>query len=229
MASLPASRSSIRCLNSLAASKTSFYTSIKPLLFVSMPHQICRVEWLHAEGSLLTPTEGRISVANVTGPVCRHLLHLVALSSPHCVHTRLRTSSRASALHSTCSHVRRASRHVHATSTQSRRASSGRASLPAHARQHQASASWKSMRCSVSLAIVALDVHLMCLLHIVGGCDSHRMDLSSMVMLKDNHIWACGSITEAVKAARKSAGFATKIEVECDSEEAATEAIREPL
>lgn len=26
----------------------------------------------------------------------------------------------------------------------------------------------------------------------VGGVDSHRHDLSSMVMLKDNHIWATG-------------------------------------
>jgi nicotinate-nucleotide pyrophosphorylase (carboxylating) len=27
----------------------------------------------------------------------------------------------------------------------------------------------------------------------VGGVDPHRHDLSSMVMLKDNHIWASGS------------------------------------
>lgn len=26
----------------------------------------------------------------------------------------------------------------------------------------------------------------------VGGVDPHRHDLSSMVMLKDNHIWATG-------------------------------------
>ena len=29
----------------------------------------------------------------------------------------------------------------------------------------------------------------------VAGVDTHRYDLSSMVMLKDNHIWAVGSIT----------------------------------
>ena len=27
---------------------------------------------------------------------------------------------------------------------------------------------------------------------LVGGVDTHRMDLSSMIMLKDNHIWAQG-------------------------------------
>ncbi|KAJ2844595.1 nicotinate-nucleotide diphosphorylase (carboxylating) [Coemansia brasiliensis] len=59
----------------------------------------------------------------------------------------------------------------------------------------------------------------------VGGADTHRMDLSSMVMLKDNHIWATGSITKAVEQARMVAGFSTKIEVECQSEAEAMEAI----
>ncbi|KAI8320767.1 nicotinate-nucleotide diphosphorylase [Martensiomyces pterosporus] len=59
----------------------------------------------------------------------------------------------------------------------------------------------------------------------VGGADTHRMDLSTMVMLKDNHIWATGSITNAVKAAKSVAGFSIKIEVECQSEEEADEAI----
>jgi nicotinate-nucleotide pyrophosphorylase (carboxylating) len=52
----------------------------------------------------------------------------------------------------------------------------------------------------------------------------HKKDLSQMVMLKDNHIWACGSITNAVKLARKAAGFSQKIEVECQSLEEAIEA-----
>lgn len=60
---------------------------------------------------------------------------------------------------------------------------------------------------------------------LVGGLDTHRMDLSSMVMLKDNHIWAHGSITKAVQSARSVAGFSLKIEVECQSEEEADEAI----
>ncbi|KAI8968992.1 Quinolinate phosphoribosyl transferase [Mycotypha africana] len=60
---------------------------------------------------------------------------------------------------------------------------------------------------------------------LVGGLDTHRMDLSSMVMLKDNHIWSSGSITKAVENARKACGFSLKIEVECQSEQEADEAI----
>ncbi|XP_056224016.1 nicotinate-nucleotide pyrophosphorylase [carboxylating]-like isoform X2 [Seriola aureovittata] len=54
---------------------------------------------------------------------------------------------------------------------------------------------------------------------LVGGVSMHRQDLSGMVMLKDNHVWASGSITEAVKAARSVCGFSSKIEVECRSAE----------
>ena len=50
---------------------------------------------------------------------------------------------------------------------------------------------------------------------LVGGCATHRLDLSQMVMLKDNHVWAHGSIPGAVAAARAGAGFSAKIEVEC--------------
>ena len=53
---------------------------------------------------------------------------------------------------------------------------------------------------------------------LVGGADTHRHDLSSMIMLKDNHIWSRGSITNAVKEARSVGGFSLKIEVECGSE-----------
>lgn len=60
---------------------------------------------------------------------------------------------------------------------------------------------------------------------LVGGIDGHRHDLSSMIMLKDNHIWAKGSITKAVKAAKSVGGFAMKVEVECQSEAEADEAI----
>jgi len=60
---------------------------------------------------------------------------------------------------------------------------------------------------------------------IVGGCDTHRLDLSQMTMLKDNHIWSCGGdIKEAVGLARKAAGFSQKIEVECQNLEEAMEA-----
>lgn len=83
---------------------------------------------------------------------------------------------------------------------------------------------------------------------LVGGADPHRHDLSSMTMLKDNHIWAChnnkqrhektdtkdgdglksstaDAIPAAVRAARAAAGFSTKIEVECQSVEEAHAAI----
>lgn len=60
---------------------------------------------------------------------------------------------------------------------------------------------------------------------LVGGIDTHRMDLSSMIMLKDNHIWSQGSISAAVQKARTAGGFSHKIEVECRSEAEAEEAI----
>ncbi|KAJ1427464.1 nicotinatenucleotide pyrophosphorylase putative [Ochromonadaceae sp. CCMP2298] len=59
---------------------------------------------------------------------------------------------------------------------------------------------------------------------VVGGAATHRLDLSQMVMLKDNHIWSAGSITNAVKKARSAAGFSMKIEVECQSVAEALEA-----
>lgn len=61
---------------------------------------------------------------------------------------------------------------------------------------------------------------------LVGGCDGHRMDLSSMIMLKDNAIESCGSISKAVERARSLGGFALKIEVESRSWEEAVEAAR---
>ncbi|QPG76992.1 nicotinate-nucleotide diphosphorylase (carboxylating) [Brettanomyces nanus] len=60
---------------------------------------------------------------------------------------------------------------------------------------------------------------------LVGGIDTHRYDLSSMIMLKDNHIWATGSITKAVESAKRVAGFSSKIEVEVQNEDEAIEAI----
>lgn len=60
---------------------------------------------------------------------------------------------------------------------------------------------------------------------LVGGADGHRMDLSSMIMLKDNHVWSRGSIKEAVAAAKAVGGFSLKVEVEVQSEEEADEAI----
>lgn len=48
-----------------------------------------------------------------------------------------------------------------------------------------------------------------------------------MTMLKDNHIWACGGdITRAVRTAKAAGGFSVKVEVECQSEGEAVEAVR---
>jgi nicotinate-nucleotide pyrophosphorylase (carboxylating) len=58
----------------------------------------------------------------------------------------------------------------------------------------------------------------------IGGGDTHRMDLSSMVLIKDNHINLCGSVGEAVKRARAASSFTTKIEVEVRSLAEALEA-----
>lgn len=61
----------------------------------------------------------------------------------------------------------------------------------------------------------------------VGGGDMHRMDLSAMTMIKDNHVRACsGDIGRAVETARRAAGFAAKVEVECRDEGEAVEAVR---
>lgn len=50
---------------------------------------------------------------------------------------------------------------------------------------------------------------------LVGGAATHRLDLSQMVMLKDNHVWSCigdHSIVEAIRRAKSAAGFSQKIE-----------------
>ncbi|CBF82722.1 nicotinate-nucleotide diphosphorylase (carboxylating) [Aspergillus nidulans FGSC A4] len=80
---------------------------------------------------------------------------------------------------------------------------------------------------------------------LVGGADPHRHDLSSMTMLKDNHVWACANnassstattaangeqdiaaaIPKAVQAAKAVGGFATKVEVEVRSLDEANAAI----
>lgn len=48
-----------------------------------------------------------------------------------------------------------------------------------------------------------------------GGGRNHRMGLFDMVLIKDNHIDACGSITEAVARVRRRVGATLPIEVEC--------------
>ncbi|KAK0206323.1 Quinolinate phosphoribosyl transferase [Desarmillaria ectypa] len=60
---------------------------------------------------------------------------------------------------------------------------------------------------------------------LVGGIDPHRHDLSSMIMLKDNHIWSSGTITAAIQQARSVGGFSLLLDVEVSSEAEADEAI----
>jgi len=58
-----------------------------------------------------------------------------------------------------------------------------------------------------------------------GGGANHRMGLFDAVMLKDNHILAVGSITEAVNRVRAYASHLTRIEVECTTLEMVAEAV----
>ena len=54
----------------------------------------------------------------------------------------------------------------------------------------------------------------------VGGGTNHRMDLSSLVLIKDNHIRAVGSVSKAVFLAKSKVSHVMKVEVEvtCASE-----------
>ena len=47
-----------------------------------------------------------------------------------------------------------------------------------------------------------------------GGCGNHRFDLGSGILIKDNHIAACGSVRAAVEAAKLGAPHPLRIEVE---------------
>lgn len=58
-----------------------------------------------------------------------------------------------------------------------------------------------------------------------GGGQNHRMGLYDGIMLKDNHIRAMGSISEAVKQAKEVAGHMVLIEVECETREMVDEAV----
>jgi nicotinate-nucleotide pyrophosphorylase (carboxylating) len=49
---------------------------------------------------------------------------------------------------------------------------------------------------------------------LAGGCSNHRFDLGSGILIKDNHIAACGSVRAAVEAAKAKAPHPLRIEVE---------------
>jgi nicotinate-nucleotide pyrophosphorylase (carboxylating) len=58
-----------------------------------------------------------------------------------------------------------------------------------------------------------------------GGCHNHRSDLGSGILIKDNHIAACGSVTAAVKRALERAPHGLRVEVEVDTLEQLDEAL----
>ncbi len=47
-----------------------------------------------------------------------------------------------------------------------------------------------------------------------GGGKNHRFSLGDGILIKDNHVAACGGVAEAVRRARASAGAMLKLEVE---------------
>jgi nicotinate-nucleotide pyrophosphorylase (carboxylating) len=49
---------------------------------------------------------------------------------------------------------------------------------------------------------------------LAGGCHNHRFDLGSGILIKDNHIVACGGVRAAVTAAKARAPHPLRIEVE---------------
>lgn len=59
----------------------------------------------------------------------------------------------------------------------------------------------------------------------VGGGNNHRFSLSDGVLIKDNHIKACGGIADAVRIARSKVPHTTKIEVETETLEQVKEAL----
>lgn len=58
-----------------------------------------------------------------------------------------------------------------------------------------------------------------------GGGKNHRFNLADGILIKDNHIKASGSITNAVKAAKKMAPHTLKIEVEAETKDEVKEAL----
>ena len=59
----------------------------------------------------------------------------------------------------------------------------------------------------------------------VGGAHNHRDDLGAGVLIKDNHVKACGGVRPAIERARKGAPHASRVECEVDSLEQLDEAI----
>ena len=58
-----------------------------------------------------------------------------------------------------------------------------------------------------------------------GGGFNHRRSLSDAVLLKENHLLACGGIQKAVRTVRNEVGHMVKIEVETTNEQEVLEAV----
>ena len=59
---------------------------------------------------------------------------------------------------------------------------------------------------------------------LAGGGFNHRYNLSTAVMLKDNHIDAAGGVTKAIQMARAHASFTCTVEIECENLDTVREA-----
>jgi len=60
-----------------------------------------------------------------------------------------------------------------------------------------------------------------------GGGANHRFGLDDAILIKDNHVAACGGVGEAVRRARAAVGHMVRIEVEIDSLDQLEEALAE--
>jgi nicotinate-nucleotide pyrophosphorylase (carboxylating) len=60
-----------------------------------------------------------------------------------------------------------------------------------------------------------------------GGGANHRFGLDDAILIKDNHVAACGGVGEAVRRARAAVGHMVKIEVEIDRLDQLGEALAE--
>ena len=60
----------------------------------------------------------------------------------------------------------------------------------------------------------------------VGGADTHRFSLDDMVLIKDNHIAACGTPLEALLKAKENVSFSKKIEIEVETLDDAIECVK---
>jgi nicotinate-nucleotide pyrophosphorylase (carboxylating) len=59
----------------------------------------------------------------------------------------------------------------------------------------------------------------------VGGAHNHRDDLGAAVLIKDNHVAACGGVRAAIERARAAAPHTAKIECEVDTLDQLDEAL----